>query len=309
VHEHVTDTGTPAPTDEPRIDAVGDARTLHLAVWARLVIGIAVAVLGTVLIVKVFGGSSIARTTTDLSPTSASVLHEVTGIPLSVYDEVGVSSPSVPVVPPVLLSGTHALTQRSASGRLVPIVLFIGTEYNSFSAAERWPLIAALSRFGTFQSLYDVQSSPTDFAPNTPTFSFYGVDYHSNYVAFRAFEVASDVLGPSGYRPLMTVPRAFSAEERLLDPSMTIPFVDVANVAVAREVGLSPITFIGLSRDQIAGALWDPTNAVTQPVVVSANFLTAAICLADHQRPDKVCGSRGVLLADAALGIASDRPA
>jgi len=306
VHEHVTETGTPAPTELP-IEAVGDARSLHLALWARLVMGIAVAVIGTVLIVKVFGGSSIVRTTTDLSPTSVAVLHEVTGIPSSVYDTVGVSSPSVPVVAPVLLRGAPPLAQRSASGRLVPMVLFIGAEYNSFSAAERWPLIAALSRFGTFRALYDVQSSPTDFAPNTPTFIFYNVEYHSNYVAFRAFEVASDVLGPSGYRPLMAVPKTFSAEEHLLDPTMTIPFVDVANVAVAREVGLSPITFVGLSRDQIAGNLVDATNAVTQPVVVSANFLIAAICLSDRQRPGKVCGSRGVLAADAALGIAGGR--
>lgn len=304
MHEReLTDTGTGGPPAAPAPE-VTRAPSAHAAIWWRLVLGVLVAVLGTLLLVKVVGGSSGPRTTTDLTLTSPSVLAEVTGIPASVFDHVGVRSPAVPIVPPVVTHADDTLTARGAAGARVPVVLFIGTEFNPFSAAERWPLVAALSRFGTFTTLHDVDSSPTDFAPDTPTFSFYDVAYHSDYLALRAYEVASDVLGPSGYARLMRVPRAALIVERRLDPTATYPFVDVANRVVVRQVGLSPITFVGVSRDQVAGALADVTNPVTESIVASANYLTAAICLADAQRPAAVCHSRGVRVADAALRIA-----
>jgi hypothetical protein len=304
VHEReLIETGAEGTEAAPSPRSSRSSR-VHPAVWLRLVLGVVIAILGTVLLVKVVGGSSGPRTTTDLTLTSASVLAEVTGIPASVYSHVGVRSPAVPVVAPELTHKGGALTQRAGTNGRVPIVLFIGTEYNPFSAAERWPLVAALSRFGTFTTLHDVESSSTDFAPNTPTFSFVGVDYDSPYLAFRPYEVESDVLGADGYARLMRVPSAFLAEQRRLDPKMTYPFVDVANRAVVRQVGLSPITFVGVSRDQIAGGLTDVANPVTQAVVASANYLTAAICGADGGRPATVCDSSGVRAADAALRVA-----
>ena len=182
MHEReLTDTGTGGPPAAPAPE-VTRAPSAHAAIWWRLVLGVLVAVLGTLLLVKVVGGSSGPRTTTDLTLTSPSCCAEVTGIPASVFDHVGVRSPAVPIVPPVVTHADDTLTARGAAGARVPVVLFIGTEYNPFSAAERWPLIAALSRFGTFTTLHDVDSSPTDFAPDTPTFSFYDVAYHSDYV-------------------------------------------------------------------------------------------------------------------------------
>ena len=41
-----------------------------------------------------------------------------------------------------------------------PEVLFVGAEYCPFCAAERWPLIVALSRFGHFGALHNMQSAP-----------------------------------------------------------------------------------------------------------------------------------------------------
>jgi hypothetical protein len=299
VHEgQVTDTGEAAPSGPGPLHV---PRSRH-AVWWKLAVGVVFAILGTVLLVKVVGGSSGPRTTTALSPTSPTVLDEVTHVPVSVADEVGIRSVTVPVVAPTMIHGRR-LALRTTSGRTLPIVLFVGAEYNSFSAAERWPLIVALSRFGAFGALYDVASSSIDFAPNTPTFSFYGAEYVSRYLVLRAYEVASDVRAGAGYSRLMVVPSRFAVVERRLDPTSTYPFVDVGGVAVAREAALSPVTFAGVSRDQVAGALSNPTNPVTQSILASANYLTAAICLADAQRPTAVCRARGVLAADAALRI------
>lgn len=278
------------------------APRLHAAVWWRFLLGVVVAILGTVLLVKVVGGSGGPRTTTSLSLTSPVVLAEVTHIPAAVYDEVGIRSPAVPIAAPALVhDGGAVLTWSPASRPRVPVVVFIGTEYNPFSAAERWPLIAALSRFGTFTRLHDDVSSPTDFAPNTPTFSFYDVGYHSDDLVFRPYEAATDVLGPHGYGRLMPLPRAILALQRHEDPALTYPFVDIANQVDVPEVAFSPVTFVGVSRDQVASDLADATNPVTRSIVASANYLTAAICHTDGDRPATVCQSSGVRAATARL--------
>lgn len=271
---------------------------MRAGLWTWLLAGVVVALLGTLLLVKVVGGSNSLPTVTSLAQASSLIRSEVTGIPESVFDEVGVASPTVPVVPPVLV----AASQRSHKPKHA-FVLFVGTEYCSFCAAERWPLIAALSRFGTFGTLYDVQSSSIDYAPDTPTFSFFGTSYKSHFLSFHAYEVRSDVLGANGYLPLMKLPRSTRALVRRYDPSMTYPFVDVDGEVLVLQANLSPETFADTSRSQVAGDLSDPSNPVTQGIVASANYLTASICHVDGEQPAAVCSSLGVAAADAALGL------
>jgi hypothetical protein len=43
-----------------------------------------------------------------------------------------------------------------------PEVLYIGAEYCPYCGTERWSMIVALSRFGTFRGLKEIRSSPTD---------------------------------------------------------------------------------------------------------------------------------------------------
>ena len=49
-----------------------------------------------------------------------------------------------------------------------PSVLYIGAEYCPYCATERWAMVAALSRFGTFSGLRGIKSAATDAYPNTP---------------------------------------------------------------------------------------------------------------------------------------------
>ena len=65
-----------------------------------------------------------------------------------------------------------------------PEVFYMGAEYCPYCAAERWPMIIALSRFGTFSGLKTTSSSSSDVYPNTPTFTFHGATYVSQYVDF-----------------------------------------------------------------------------------------------------------------------------
>ncbi len=111
VHEgQATDTGR-----APEAVLLFVPRSRH-ATWWKLVVGVVFAVLGTLLFVKVIGGSSGPRTTTALSPTSATVLDEVTDVPSSTYDDVGVHSSTVPVVAPELLHGARPPRDARALG-------------------------------------------------------------------------------------------------------------------------------------------------------------------------------------------------
>ena len=71
-------------------------------------------------------------------------------------------------------------------------MLYEGAEYCPFCAAERWAMVMALSKFGTFWGLKLTNSSVSDFAPDTATFSFYGSTYTSKYLAFKPVELATN---------------------------------------------------------------------------------------------------------------------
>ena len=95
------------------------------------------------------------------------MVNDVTNIPLSVYNTVGVNFPGrPPVYPPLMLKGQPPLSFDGKS----PAILYYGAEYCPFCAAERWAIIAALSRFGTWSGLKITASSHTDAYPRpTPS--------------------------------------------------------------------------------------------------------------------------------------------
>ena len=70
-----------------------------------------------------------------------------------------------------------------------PRIVYLGAEYCPYCATERWAMVNALSRFGTFKNLKITTSSATDVDANTPTFSFYGSTFTSPYIKFEPHRV------------------------------------------------------------------------------------------------------------------------
>ena len=83
-----------------------------------------------------------------------------------------------------------------------PLILYAGAEYCPFCAAERWPLIIALSRFGSFSHLLLSHSSMTDVYANTQTFSFHTSTYSSPYITFEGVETLTNQSQNGGYAAL-----------------------------------------------------------------------------------------------------------
>jgi hypothetical protein len=196
--------------------------------------------------------------------------------------------------------------QSSADGAgAKPVVFFYGAEFAPYAAAERWPLVVALSRFGTFGPLGLMQSSSSVAFSGTASFTFWHVAYTSRWVDFQSVERYS-TLNPTGigYLSLQTPTERQAASVALYDgPARTFPLLDIANRYVLVGSSFSPSVLGGLGQDQIAADLAFPTNPVSQAILASANEITAAICTVTGERPAAVCRARGVAAADSTMKI------
>jgi Domain of unknown function (DUF929) len=185
------------------------------------------------------------------------------------------------------------------------VVFFYGAEFAPYAAAERWPVVVALSRFGTFSALGLMQSSSSVAFSDTPSFTFWQSHYSSVWVDLQTVERYSS-LNPTGvaFMPLQKPTPRQAASVSVYDTStMTFPLLDIANHYVLVGSSFSPAVLGGLSQSQVAADLAIPASPVAQAILSSANEVTAAICTVTGQRPAAVCNARGVDLADAKMGI------
>jgi hypothetical protein len=284
----------PAPRQIPR-------RYLALGL-----IVVAIILLGALVIVRDNFAPSTTSTVESFNPASSSLIASLASVPASVYDTVGVDSPANPVTAPRLAgSATSPLWEASDDdGPPKPVVFFYGAEFAPYAAAERWPLILALSRFGTFTQLGLMQSSPTSAFANLSTFTFWQSSYASKYLILEPVERYSS-LDPTGghYLSLQKPDARQAAAIASGGGANTFAFVDVANRWVLSGASFSPTVLSGMTQNQIAGTLTTSAAPLTQAVVASANEITATICAVDGDRPSPVCEGKSVLAADAVLRI------
>ncbi len=269
---------------------------------------VAIFLLGTLVLVRDNYTPTSSPTTETFSPAPSSLVSSLASLPSSVYDTVGVSSPAAPITPLRATTGGGNAPVWLATvngGTPEPVVFFYGAEFAPYAAAQRWPLILALSRFGTFRQLGLMQSSSTTAFSDLSTFTFYDTYYTSKYVILESVERYSS-LNPTGARYLsLQVPdaRQSAAVASYGQNANSFPLLDVGNRYVLNGASFTPGVLVGLSQDQIAGDLTSPLSPLTQAVVSAANEITASICAVDGQKPATVCDSRGVEAADDALKI------
>lgn len=147
--------------------------------------GTVAAVVGLIVLFSFWGlHSSDTSGTYPVAAADAAVMKEVTTVSPSVLAAVGTGQTQTK---PTRVSGGSSLTGPTGK----PEVFYYGAEYCPYCAAERWPLVVALSRFGSFSHLSQTTSSPTDVYPSTATFSFYHSRYTSQYLDFVSLEVES----------------------------------------------------------------------------------------------------------------------
>ncbi|HEY1829247.1 MAG TPA: DUF929 family protein [Acidimicrobiales bacterium] len=219
----------------------------------------------------------------------AGVLSEVTSVSASTLASVG--QPSGLALPSKVAGSPSLLT--GSDGK--PEILYIGAEYCPFCAAERWAMVEALSRFGSFTGLAATHSSDTDEYPGTQTFSFYGSTYSSPYLDFVPVEEETNQPSGDGYTVLQAPTASEQATLTKYDTSPytddpgSIPFIDVGDHYLQIGASYNPQILQGLSMQQIAAQLDHPSSAVAQAIDGTANEITAAICTVTGNQPASVC--------------------
>ena len=249
--------------------------------------------------------NSSSSGSTPVGPTGAaltSVVNQVTSVPAATLDKVGSGGSAVNNgSPPIItLKGGAPLT---SGGK--PEMVYMGAEYCPYCAAERWGMIVALSRFGTFTGLQTTHSAAADGAghaepnPNTPTWTFANSKFTSKYLTFAPVELETNIPDKSngGYTNLQT---PTSAEQALINkwdaPPYTpqgdngsIPFIDFGNKYLSVGASYNPAVLSGLTWSQIATDLHSPSTPVAKSVLGAANYLTAAICGLTNDQPATAC--------------------
>ncbi len=213
---------------------------------------VAIVLLGALVVVRDNSGPTATPTVETFSAAPSSLVSTVSSVPASVYDAVGVSSPANPVTPPARAGNGGAPTWLAAvnGGPPLPVVFFYGAEFAPYPAVERWPLVLALSRFGTFSQLGLMQSSSTTAFANLSTFTFWKVSYTSRYLILESVERYSS-LNPTGARYLgLEVPdaRQAAAVASYATSANTFSLLDVANRYVLNGASFSPAVLAGLSQ-------------------------------------------------------------
>jgi hypothetical protein len=186
-------------------------------------------------------------------------------------------------------------------------VLYIGAEYCPYCAAERWPTIVALSRFGTWSGLTATESSAADVFPSTQTLSFHGAKFTSDVLSFRGYETSDtaqaplDTVAPEDQRIFDTYNKPPYVEQ-----SGGIPFINIGGSYVMSGSSFDPGLLKGKTRAEIVKAINDPSSEIGKAVVGNANVISAAICKVTGDKPADVCTSSGVKAGG--VGLAKFQP-
>ena len=308
---------SPRPARAP--EPVG-FRHQHPFLTALIPIGLVLVAIVTMVVIKTTGGtasasarsssvstgsghgSAVSSTGNGTTALPSGVLADVTSVSAATLAKVG--DPGS-LADPVEVSGSPSIL-RGADGK--PEIVYIGAEFCPFCAAERWAVVEALSRFGTFSDLSATHSSTTDIYPNTKTFSFYGSTYSSPYFDFVPVEEETNQVVGSGYSQLQT-PTA--SEQSLLatydvSPYTTepgsIPFLDIGNRYIVSGASYSPAVLQGLTMSQIAAQLNNPSSVVAEAIDGTANLITASISAITGDQPSSVVGSSTIAAIAHKLG-------
>jgi hypothetical protein len=232
-----------------------------------------------------------------LTPVDATVLQEVIGVSQSTWTAIGTGGVTQPFT---TISGATAL--KGSNG--LPEVLYVGGEYCPNCAAERWAMLNALSRFGTFGNVSQIHS----YEGNISTFSFEGSQYSSQYVDFVPREINGNTVDGSGN--YVSLDSLTAGQQQILsqnDSAGSIPFLDVGNrfkvigasyqYTILEDGSANP-----LSWQDIASSLGNPSSPIAQNILGTANYLTAAICGVDGQAPASVCQVSAIQQIEQMLG-------
>jgi hypothetical protein len=264
-----------------------------------ITVGIVLLVIAGIIGAFVFFSRQSNGPAAPATPVTSGVLQAVTHVDPTVLAAVGTGGASAPQA----LHGQPPL--KGPTGK--PEFFYFGAEYCPYCAAQRWAVVVALSRFGTFSHLNQTTSSSTDVYPDTPTFTFYQSSYSSPYIDFVSVESQDRQQNPL-QTPTAEQQQIFSRYDAPPYVSAQaqggIPFIDIANQYLVIGPSYSNDVLQNRNWQEIANELSNQNSPVAKGILGTANYLTAAICQATNQQPAQVCNANPIPQIEQSLGKA-----
>jgi thiol-disulfide isomerase/thioredoxin len=188
-----------------------------------------------------------------------------------------------------------------------PEVFYYGAEWCPNCAAERWSIVVAMSRFGTFKSLNENASASDDSYPSTSTFTFYPDTYSSSYIDFVPLE------NQDLQHNVLQAPTA-DQQQILTKYNVTgYPFMDIGDHYIITSASYDPAilrsnsqdpTSTPLTQQDIASQL-SSENQLSKDILGTANYLTAATCAITNNQPSTVCSDAALQKIETSLSSSS----
>ena len=291
--------GARASTNRRQAD--WQARRRRNMIYSGVAVGVIIVVVGVIIGIKATSNSgsgnknsSVAGNTlgghSSLPPQQAGVSalppsgSKVLNVPISALAD---ASKGTTVT---LLTGGKGISKQpplTANGK--PEILYIGAEFCPYCAAERWPMVAALAKFGTFTNLGTTASSGTDVNPNTPTFSFYGSTYTSKYITFTPVETTTQDQSVALQSPTAAQVKLWKA----LDPGQTIPFINFGNKSFVTGATFTSSSMSNQTFDAVAAQVGNNSTAAGKGIDQAAGAMIKQICALTNNQPANVCSAIG----------------
>jgi hypothetical protein len=287
--------------------------------WAAVAVVVVAALVVTLLKVTSSNSNSHGNSTSGVASgqtpaaAPASIVNQLTSTPMATQSAAGVGQQTTS--PYATLKSYTPLTGTSSTGAKVPRVAFVGAEFCPYCAVDRYAVILAMSRLGTFHNLKVTTSGSTD--GDIPTFSFLHSSYTSPYVAFTPYETED-----RNHNNLQTPPKnildLWTKDDTALGNSIGWPYMNFGGRYVLASFpsgmagalnALDPASNSsgsGLSRSAIVAAVHDPSSSYgsiisSSEILSEANYVDAAVCLLDGGKPASVCQASGVKAAMAVI--------
>jgi len=171
---------------------------------------------------------------------------------------------------------------KQSSGK--SLIFFMGAGFCPFCASERWAIVRALSKFGSWEGLIETTSADHDEKYlNIPTIDFSRAKYTSDHVDFVGRETAD-----RNFEPLQELNQKDYDIIDTFNPDQIIPFLLIDGQFMQVGSGYNPRLLEGINHTQVKSEVENPASPIGKAIRTEADNITALICKGIGGRAD-VC--------------------
>ena len=259
--------------------AAQEAQRRRRNIIAAVSVGVAVVVVAVVVVLGLSSGKASAAPRTPRSDVDSQHLQSV---PISTLVEAANKVTN--------LNAPSALTGAPLTSGGKPQMLYIGAEFCPICATERWPMMVALSHFGTFTDVKQTSSAVSD--GDIPTLSFYGSSFDSPDLVFTPVETLTNQPQGNTYKRLQTpTPAQAALWSKDLGGQLTFPYINIGGKYMLNTSQFPDTVLEGASFSQIMSDVGDNSTTIGLNIDAAAGALVKYVCNTTGDKPAATCSA------------------